>query len=52
MRKNIDLILIVLAVIGLLCMVFLPFVTGRNRVQPQVGRLRVGNTSGVMRWAS
>lgn len=51
MPKNLDTILILIAVFVLLCMVFLPFVTGRNRQQPRVGELRVG-TSVAMRLQS
>lgn len=37
MRKNFSGIIILIGVVALLCMVFLPFVTGPNYYQPQVG---------------
>jgi competence protein ComGC len=40
LRNNFYAILIVLAVIVLLALVFLPFLTGPNRNQPQVQRNR------------
>jgi hypothetical protein len=48
MRENIEAILIVLGVIVLLALVILPFVTGRNRLQPQVGKLQGGNSGSAL----
>lgn len=46
-RKNLSGIVILLGVVVLLCMVFMPFVTGRNHSQPQVG-----GTQAIFPWSS